>query len=204
MKPIRIFVLSLLFPGFFNQIAEAQELSKEVRSTIGSYLTQVSKKTISVGPIYIDSFAVSKNKLELYANMNCSYIPFREDNVAEIYKHIRQQLPPEFVNYQVTLITDKHPIEELIPLALRSKKDKKAKTFVNDIDKPLITRISVPYRPTKGLLNRHIAMKQSGVNLEQLILAIFLVQTDLSLSTMESFFLDLIQGQSLEWLMDMP
>ena len=37
MKPIRIFVLSLLFPGFFNQIAEAQELSKEVRSTIGSY-----------------------------------------------------------------------------------------------------------------------------------------------------------------------
>ena len=73
----------------------------------------------------------------------------------------RQQLPPEFVNYEVTLITDKHPIEDLIPLALRSKKDKKAKTFVNDIDKPLITRISIPYRPTKGLLNRHIAMWQS-------------------------------------------
>jgi len=161
MKPIRIFVLSLFFPGFFNQVAEAQELSKELRSTIGTYLTQVSKMTISVGPIYIDSFAVSKSKLELYANMNCSYIPFREDNVAEIYKHIRQQLPPEYANYEVTLITDKHPIEELIPLALRSKKDKKAKTFVNDIDKPLISRISVPYRPTKGLLNRHIAMWQS-------------------------------------------
>nr|WP_320036925.1 xanthan lyase [uncultured Bacteroides sp.] len=161
MKPIRVFVLSLLFPVFFSQVTEAQELSKEMRSTIGSYLTQVSKKTISVGPIYIDSFAINKKKLELYANMNCSYIPFREDNVTEIYRYIRQQLPPEFVNYEVVLITDKHPIEELIPLALRSKKDKKAKTFVNDIDKPLITRISVPYRPTKGLLNRHIAMWQS-------------------------------------------
>ena len=161
MKPIRNFVLSLLFAGLCYQAAGAQELSKEVCSGIGHYLTQTARENISVGAISVDSVAVNKNTIELYANINCSYIPFREENVASIYQHIRQLLPAEYANYKVKLITDKHAIEEFVPLALRSKKNSKAVTFVNKIDKPLVSRISVPYRPELGLQNRHIAMWQS-------------------------------------------
>ncbi len=161
MKPIRNYVLSLLVAGFYCQTAGAQELTKEVRSTIGTYLTQTARKNISVGVISIDSVAINKKMIEIYANMNCSYIPFREENVAGIYQHIRQLIPSEYAGYDIKLITDKQAIEELIPFALRTKRDKKAKTFTNSVDRPLISRISVPYRPEFGLQNRHIAMWQS-------------------------------------------
>lgn len=161
MKPFLNYAFSLLAAGLCLQTVTAQGLSKEVRTSIGEFLTQTSRKDISVGPISIDSVSVNKKTLELYANMNCSYIPFREGNVAEIYTHIRQLLPAEYAGYEIKLMTDKHAIEEFIPLALRTKKGKKVATFTNQVDKPLISRISVPYRPELGLQNRHIAMWQS-------------------------------------------
>lgn len=161
MKSILKSSLSLMVAGLFFQTASAQGISKEVLASIGEFLTETSRKEISVGKISVDSVAVNKNTIELYANMNCSYIPFRENNVTEIYGRIKQLLPAEYAKYEVKLITDKHAIEELIPLALRTKKPKKALTFTNKIEKPLISRISVPFRPECGLLNRHIAMWQS-------------------------------------------
>lgn len=59
------------------------------------------------------------------------------------------------------LHTNKHCIEELIPQALRSKKDKKALVFSQEVKKPLVTKVSRPYTPTNGLQNRHIALWQS-------------------------------------------
>ena len=111
--------------------------------------------------ITVDSVAINGNTLQLFANMNCSYIPFREDNVAEIYKGINALLPTEFAKYRLQLRTNRHSIEELIPQALRSKKDKKALTFSQDVEKPLVTKVSRPYTPTNGLQNRHIALWQS-------------------------------------------
>ena len=46
-------------------------------------------------------------------------------------------------------------------MSLRTKKDKNAKTFTHPLTKPLVTPISIPYTPTNGLSNRHIAMWQS-------------------------------------------
>ena len=93
--------------------------------------------------------------------MNCSYIPFRENNVAEIYQGISALLPAELTKYRLQLHTNKHCIEELIPQALRSKRDKKALVFSQEVKKPLVTKVSRPYTPTNGLQNRHIALWQS-------------------------------------------
>lgn len=57
--------------------------------------------------------------------MNCSYIPFRENNVAEIYQGISALLPAEFSKYKLQLRTNKHSIEELIPQILRLKKTRR-------------------------------------------------------------------------------
>ena len=148
------FLLSMLATALIPQTGGAQEFPTETRREIGKFLDATARKEISVGHITVDSVAINGNTLQLFANMNCSYIPFREDNVAEIYKGINALLPTEFAKYRLQLRTNRHSIEELIPQALRSKKDKKALTFSQDVEKPLVTKVSRPYTPTNGQIGR--------------------------------------------------
>lgn len=161
MNVRRYFLLSLLAASLFPHTGGAQELPTDVRQEIGRFLDAAARKEISVGRISIDSVAVEGNTLQLFANMNCAYIPFREDNVAKIYQGVSALLPAEFAKYKLQIRTNKHSIEELVPQALRSKKDKKTKTFNPAVSKPLVTDVSAPYTPTNGLQNRHIALWQS-------------------------------------------
>lgn len=142
-------------------MGSAQELSAGLCREIERFLDIAVQKEVSTGSIQIDSTRVEQNTLQLFANMNCAHIPFREENVAEIYKGVRALLPPTYSNYKLQIRTNKRSIEELIPQALRSKPDKKSKTFTPAGTKPLVTPVSVPYTPTKGLRNRHIALWQS-------------------------------------------
>lgn len=167
MKSIRIFLL-LTLCCLPLQVAVSQTLSPEVQSGIGDYLTAYSKKEVSIGRIKIDSVAVESKTLLLFANMNCSYIPFREENVAEIYNGVNVLLPQEYANYKLQIITDRHPIEELIPLALQQQRRQQRRQQRGAAPKlskreqtPLVSRLSVPYSPKYGLQNRHIALWQS-------------------------------------------
>ncbi|MDR0658265.1 MAG: xanthan lyase [Mediterranea sp.] len=160
MKSIRIFLL-LTLNCLPLQVAVSQALPPEIQTGIGDYLTGYSRKEISAGKIRIDSVAVEGKTLLLFAGINCSYIPFREENTEEIYKGVRALLPREYASHKLQIITDRHAIEELIPLALRTKRDKRLKTFSHKAGNPLITRLSVPYTPKYGLQNRHIALWQS-------------------------------------------
>ena len=153
--------LALFAASLLPQAGSAQELSMDIRQHIGKYLDDIARKEVSIGRIQIDSIAVSGKTLQLFANMNCAYIPFREDNVAEIYEGVRHMLPAEFASHKLEIYTNKRRIEELIPQALRNKPDKKAKTFAPAGDKPLVSRVSEAYTPTNGLHNRHIALWQS-------------------------------------------
>ena len=152
---------ALLAAALLPQISNAQELSADVRQKIGNLLDNVALKEISVGRVKIDSVAVEGKTLQLFANMNCAYIPFREDNVAEIYQGVAALLPAEFAKHDLQIWTNKRCIEDLIPQALRSKKDKKAKVFNPAVSKPLVTNVSAPYAPTNGLQDKHIALWQS-------------------------------------------
>ena len=158
----RQYIWSSLFAAFlFPQAGNAQELSTDIRQNIGKYLDDIARKEVSIGHIRIDSVAVDGKTLQLFANMSCAYIPFREDNVREIYNGVKRLIPNEFASHKLEIYTNKRRIEELIPQALRNKPDKKAKTFAPAEGKPLITSISKAYTPTNGLHNRHIALWQS-------------------------------------------
>lgn len=161
MNVRRQFLLSLLAASLFPQLGGAQGLPTNVCQAIERFLDATARKEISVGRISIDSVVVEGNTLQLFANMNCAYIPFREDNVAEIYQGVSALLPAEFAKYKLQIRTNKRSIEELVPQVLRSKKDKKTKTFNPVASKPLVTDVSAPYTPTNGLQNRHIALWQS-------------------------------------------
>ena len=151
MNVRRQFLLSLLAASLFPQWGGAQELPTDVRQEIGKFLDTTARKEVSVGRISIDSVAVEGNTLQLFANMNCAYIPFREDNVAEIYQGVSALLPAEFTKYKLQIRTNKRSIEELVPQVLRSKKDKKTKTFNPVASKPLVTDISRPLHPYQRL-----------------------------------------------------
>lgn len=161
MKIILISLFTLCYCNWFPQTATAQNLPAEVRSAIGQRLTALARQEIAVGRITIDSVASKDNELILYANIQASYFPFRKTNVKKFYQEVRELLPTEFANYRLQLRTDQQTIEELIPLALRSKKDKNALTFCHQIKKPLLTSLSRPYTPSNGLQNKHLAMWQS-------------------------------------------
>lgn len=154
------FLFSLIV-GFFLQNLAAQEISSELRTQIGKMLTTIARKEISVGEINIDSVSIQKKELCLFANLNCSYIPFRKKNVQVIYQTIQTMLPPEFAKYKIKVYSDNKSIEELIPIAFQNRKSKKKELFTNKFNNPLITNISKPYTPTEGLLGRHIALWQS-------------------------------------------
>ena len=64
--------------------------------------------------------------------------------MTEIYQGVQALLPAEFSKYNLQIRTNKRSIEELIPQALRSKKDKKNKTFNPAGTKPLVTALSTP------------------------------------------------------------
>ena len=146
---------ALLAAALLPQMGSAQELSADVRQKIGELLDSYARKEIAVGRVKIDSVAVEGKTLQLFANMNWAYYPFREDNVTEIYRSVANLLPKEFARHQVQIWTNKHCIEDFVPQALRSKKDKKAKTFSPKVTKPLVTNMSAPHIATLGLQNKH-------------------------------------------------
>ncbi len=152
---------ALLVAFLLPQAGSAQVLPTDVRKDIGLFLDSIAKEEVSIGHIKIDSVAVKGKTLQLFANMNCAYIPFREENVDAIYSGVKKLLPSTFASHKLEIHTNRHRIEELIPQALRNKPDKKARTFAPAGDKPLVTNVSEAYTPTNGLHNRHIALWQS-------------------------------------------
>ncbi len=148
------FTTFLLFL-FINE-TKAQTISDSIRKEIGKYLTEFSNKDVRVRNVRIDSVDVKKKTVSLFASLNLSYIAFTNNDVEEIYRHIKNVLPKDFRKYKVELISDTRKIEDLATF----NRDKK-ELFANKLTKPLVTNTSKPYSPENGLKNHHLAMWQS-------------------------------------------
>lgn len=163
-------LVSILSKTFFTGMlclaglsSYAQSIQRETQQAVACFLNSTTKQTISCGEVKLDSAIVSTKHqtITLYANLNFSYFPFREESVQRIYREVRQLLPPSYRKYKLLIYTDNQLIESLIPLAYRKHPNKRLKTFQNEVDHPLVSRLSEPYQPSKGLQNRHIALWQS-------------------------------------------
>ena len=137
----------------------AEGLSAEKRTEISEMLTRVLDREVRGCTTKIVQVSDSGGRLTLHASIGMSYYPFREQSVAAIYDSIRALLPASLARRKLSLVTDKHPIEELIPRIHRS--GDRGRTFTNRSDRPLVTPLSSAVRPTAGLAGRHVAMWQS-------------------------------------------
>jgi len=152
----RLIILFLLLSA---APAAAKGLSSDKQKEISELLTRMLDREVLGAKTNVTRVVDSGNRLTLYASIGMSYYPFREQSVAAIYDSIRSVLPASLARRRLSLVTDKHPIEELIPQPYRS--GRRGKTFTNTSARPLVTRLSSPVTPANGLSGRHIAVWQS-------------------------------------------
>lgn len=157
-RPLRY--LLLLVASALSSFASAQSLPSDTRLDIADMLTRIVSREVLGGSVKIDRSRVAGDKVEIYASIGMSYYPFREDNVQAIYDSVRMLLPDRYANYNISIITDRHRIEELIPTYYRSK-NRNAIRFTNRSAQPLVRPLSTQNHPEQGLYGRHIAMWQS-------------------------------------------
>ena len=132
-------LLILFLPLLLSVVpAAAKGLSAEKRKEISQMLTRILDREVAGCKTNVTQVVDAGNRLTLYASIGMSYYPFRERSVAAIYDSIRSLLPASLARRRLSLVTDKHPIEELIPQIYRS--GSRGKTFTNRSDRPLVAR----------------------------------------------------------------
>ena len=101
MQPKHLITLILLSAVTY---ACGQTLSSETRAEIENRLNQeISTQRLSIGKAKIDSVALDKKVLKLFMDSNFSFIPFREDNVQDLYKDIKDLLPSKYSKYKLQI-----------------------------------------------------------------------------------------------------
>ncbi|HSP88307.1 MAG TPA: hypothetical protein VLN45_09250, partial [Ignavibacteriaceae bacterium] len=99
--------------------------------------------------------------VEIYFSKELSFIPFRKENVNEIYSVIKNLYGENFRDYKFSIITLRKPIEELIPNYFRSdisEYDQTRLPLKKNLSEPIIKNISKPYQPVKGLNEKNILL----------------------------------------------
>ena len=157
----RVLATLLLFAAASLDV-NAQSVTSKQRKEIAQVLDRiVRREVVSVKDVEVERTAVNGKRLTIYASIDMSYYPFREDNIEPIYDSVRAVLPEQFEDYKISIVTDRHHIEDLVPRALREEAVEAKERFTNRSTRPLVTRLSSQSQPTHGLAGRHIAMWQS-------------------------------------------
>lgn len=148
---------------------KAQELDLESRKAIARVVDSLVGAEIPGGGARLDSHTIRGRRLRLNFSLGLANYPFREPSVEMIYDSVRGRLPEKLEKYKLEIYTDKQLIEELIPLAERTKFDRrKILPFTNTARHPLVRSLSSPVVVENGLQNRHIALWQShGFHFDQ-------------------------------------
>ncbi len=98
--------------------------------------------------------------IQLFFNKDFSFIPFRKENVEEIYSTVENFYGDNFKDYKFSIITLGKPIQDLIPNFYRNKSDfdKTRLPLKNERPLPVIKNISKPYKPLNGLNEKNILL----------------------------------------------
>lgn len=148
-----------------SQLLSAQAIEKNVEERLADYFSSYTSVFAKINPPSLKSVAIDfdRKRLTIYASESFAYQPFRPETVEEIYKEIENLLPGPVRFFDVTVYADGKPIEDLIPNAYRKKKKDKSRLSLDYEYKgaPWVENTSRPYKISRGLENRHIALWQS-------------------------------------------
>lgn len=168
----------LIFSLFFTTFSFAQKVKITGFIPIADSLQQHFKPSAFVtGKIRIDSVFAYQTDIVLYFSNPLAEYPFRENDISSVYKIVRNNIPNEYKNLKIRVVTNGSAIEELVPPIYTSKfsvvaKDRTKKRGKTKLERSnIIKNDSKPYSVSKGLNSRHLAVWQShGYYYEQKLL----------------------------------
>ena len=145
---------------------QAQSIERTVEERLATYFEEYSTPKANIGTCKLDSFKIDHERrtLRVYANPTFGYQPFTKEIADGIYQQMRQILPGPVNYFDITLYADGRKIQDLIPNALRAKRDREEARLWDGRrhkDAPWVTRASRPYEVEKGLEGHHLAVWQS-------------------------------------------
>ena len=115
----------------------------------------------------IDTVKVDTEKkvVEIHFSEPFSYVPFRTENVQEIYRQIQSYFADYFEGYKFSVLTLRRPIEQLVPNYFRNDRSAydESRLPVTKKERPLpvVQNVSKPLVPGKGLFNRNVGLWNS-------------------------------------------
>lgn len=143
----------------------SQDVEQAVRERLQAFFQTYIPVNVNIGTCRLDSVRIDfhRKTIRIYTDNTFSYQPFRPETVNRIYRDIKEILPGPVTYFDITVFTDGHSINELIPNTYRNGKKDKSRLFtdIHYKDAPWVTRTSRPFEITRGLEGRHIALWQS-------------------------------------------
>ncbi len=155
----------LLFLGLLSGIGFSQKI--DLNNTLKPVIADVRMQYPALGkaPLFVNNFNIDlkKETLRIQLSKNFENIPYRKENVKALYDSIRTALPYPFNKYEIRIFIVNSPIEELIPnyFLEKKKRDKNRIPPVLPDGYPIVRNESKPYKATKGLTDKHLAIWHS-------------------------------------------
>ncbi len=161
----RLFLYSLLSLLFLGTL-RGQDLDQTTGQRLQEYFRSYVHPTVNIGKCDLDSLWLdhSQRKLTVFASPAFAYQPFRPEEVTSIYTSLADQLPGPVCFYDLQIRSGGRAIEELIPNYYRTGRADRDRLFTSiktGKANPWVSNLSRPYRVTRGLEGRHIALWQS-------------------------------------------
>lgn len=155
MKKISIIIFFFVIFSSLPKISSGQRADlKEFKGVSQSLNAMLDPLAFVTGKVKLDSAFVYENDIMLYFNNFLAEYPLREKEVKDIYTIVNKFIPVKYSGKRLRIISNRSIIEELVPF-------KVASTVENGSSQPLVKNISKLHHPSKGLVNKHLAIWQS-------------------------------------------
>jgi len=201
MKRFIIITLSIFLLSTFNSLVNAREsVNKEyllqIITNVDQYLSPQAdvKETLD-----IKSALIYRTKIVINFNSALSRYPLRDSTVKRIYSIVKDALPRIYKNKKLEIYTSGYLLERLSS-PFYSKRPESGRSNIRDISNPWVIRNTLPYKITKGLQNRNIALWQSHGRYYEQSLARWEWQRATVMETVEDLY---TQGYVLPYLVPM-
>lgn len=121
-----IFIHIVLLAGVGSVFS--QDVEQAVRERLQAFFQTYIPVNVNIGTCRLDSVLIDfhRKTIRIYADNTFSYQPFRPETVNRIYRDIKEILPGPVTYFDITVFTDGHSINELIPNTYRNGKKTRA------------------------------------------------------------------------------
>lgn len=138
--------------------------AQTMRERVLNYLDNYTRSETLLKRSKLDSLVVDTAHQDIRVYVSGGFMEqFFTDAVVEtVYDSIRSFVPDSLANYPLTVITDRQPIEQLVPNTIRKGAIDRERIWQSEYKgQPWVRNANTPLSATKGLEGNHIALCHS-------------------------------------------